>query len=950
MDSPVGLPDESTIRLPQRSELGTYDGAEPAMQWLSQVRWAFRALNGNAPCPNAVITAIYIGLKGKAATYISGSRAMTAIMERAQEGQATVVDQKTLEQALKTRFPAQRLYREKPVMETLTLFQREGEALEDYQDRARQALSDVDCTETVDPDADPKYANLQRAYLSNFLMAFVDGLKDPDLRCETLERVSNDDDTFAGVCRAMMRAKTALEARKKQADHTLEKLTLTALRDYTRQSGITIEQLLNQRGLDPALAKRGEKLAEQAHVTEAASISTQRVQFSGRTLPMDMYSQNTRNREEGPTQGSTTQATAMGTGGGTQGQNPGLGWNGTGQQAYAPGPFTQQQPGQATRGGRGYGHRGGFGTTWSPRNTASSPGPGAMERTPSRNPYVNGTMTLPSNQPVCFSCGNPGHISTHCDSQVKLTSWERDILRAKHNANNPTRSDNTGQRSQMVQPPAVAAHMASFEPEEAQLYNADIASRRASFAPGTDSLDEGDIARVFEVPTPSGGSDIQSGFESRMLSIMPIEPTKGREKSKKVTIEEPDEEADQADDETELMGGLAGLGIRDENHFQELLEGAMAFLALANGMEPSVVERPAAKKRNREGLSVASMLNDPTDSETYPRRHKSQTVRAETPAIRTREAGKMEAKHDKTREAQVLAPVKAREGLGSFDWKALAHKIVVPLTLADLWQVSPECARIFKQLSTRQRTLKKKKGRGKTKFPVEALSNKLLGERAVHNTSILRRTGNMAKTFRLTVTITKGRLGSAGSVSIVVPSEGCQADQGSEANLVTRQFITEHGIEALELAEIGFQGLVMMTADDARIPVTHFVILNVNCQGIQREVWAIVKPDGATGTDGTLLLGLPWLYSVGAIFDILQQTLRIGVKSLGEKRVSIQGPVLAFTRRQKLLLAPDAPGILKEYIGFSRVGENLESTSDSESLEDDASQDSPEIEDSDSGN
>ena len=51
-------------------------------------------------------------------------------------------------------------------------------------------------------------------------MAFINGLADPDLRCEILERITGDDVTFASITKAISRAKVTLEARK-VADETL---------------------------------------------------------------------------------------------------------------------------------------------------------------------------------------------------------------------------------------------------------------------------------------------------------------------------------------------------------------------------------------------------------------------------------------------------------------------------------------------------------------------------------------------------------------------------------------------------------------------------------------------------------------------------------------------------------------------------------------------------------
>lgn len=96
-------------------------------------------------------------------------------------------------------------------------------------------------------------------------------------------------------------------------------------------------------------------------------------------------------------------------------------------------------------------------------------------------------------------------------------------------------------------------------------------------------------------------------------------------------------------------------------------------------------------------------------------------------------------------------------------------------------------------------------------------------------------------------------------------------------------------------------------------------MFDVACMGIRRTVWAIVKP-GSSADDSrdsaTVLLGLPWLFDVYAQIDVRGQTLRIGDETRGEERQTIRGPELAFAYNQRLLLAPDAPDILRQYVGL----------------------------------
>lgn len=51
-----------------------------------------------------------------------------------------------------------------------------------------------------------------------------------------------------------------------------------------------------------------------------------------------------------------------------------------------------------------------------------------------------------------------------------------------------------------------------------------------------------------------------------------------------------------------------------------------------------------------------------------------------------------------------------------------------------------------------------------------------------------------------------------------------------------------------------------------------------------------------------MLLGLPWLWDVMALFDICANALMIGDHTAGEKKVILQGPCLQLNVHHKLVL------------------------------------------------
>ena len=119
-------------------------------------------------------------------------------------------------------------------------------------------------------------------------------------------------------------------------------------------------------------------------------------------------------------------------------------------------------------------------------------------------------------------------------------------------------------------------------------------------------------------------------------------------------------------------------------------------------------------------------------------------------------------------------------------------------------------------------------------------------------------------------------------------SDQTQADQGSEVNLMSRELAHDKGMRTFRLSDVGFGGLKILTSDGNKVPVDDFVALKVTCQGIVREVWAIIRPAQDHRPEGCdLFLGLPWLWEVDAVFNIRSSTLEIGDQERGETRSSL---------------------------------------------------------------
>lgn len=109
----------------------------------------------------------------------------------------------------------------------------------------------------------------------------------------------------------------------------------------------------------------------------------------------------------------------------------------------------------------------------------------------------------------------------------------------------------------------------------------------------------------------------------------------------------------------------------------------------------------------RQGaIPITTLINSSSEGD---RRHKSPTA-ATKPVEKGKKAEKQPA---------IPAEIWARDGEGPYDWLSLAKRLMVPLNLVDLWQISPECAKQFRHLSSRKRAASaKSKGKKRAKASI----------------------------------------------------------------------------------------------------------------------------------------------------------------------------------------------------------------------------------------
>lgn len=174
-----------------------------------------------------------------------------------------------------------------------------------------------------------------------------------------------------------------------------------------------------------------------------------------------------------------------------------------------------------------------------------------------------------------------------------------------------------------------------------------------------------------------------------------------------------------------------------------------------------------------------------------------------------------------------------------------------------------------------------------------------------------------------------------------------QADQGSDMNVLSTGLVRMLGLPKYLLSDIGFKGLSMRTADHRDTVLQHWVWLHIGVEGIWRNIRCFVAPEVVAVTESgraeylSLILGIPWLYSVDASISIRQSTIFIGDRTIGEEVRGVVGPEMVFCKDHNLLMYPKAamatPKGLPESLPKATVIELDSSDSSSSDSEDDLS-------------
>ena len=135
-----------------------------------------------------------------------------------------------------------------------------------------------------------------------------------------------------------------------------------------------------------------------------------------------------------------------------------------------------------------------------------------------------------------------------------------------------------------------------------------------------------------------------------------------------------------------------------------------------------------------------------------------------------------------------------------------------------------------------------------------------------------------------------------------------QANQGSDMSVISTAMTKQLGLVINPLSDIGFAGLTMRTADHRETLLHSWVYLDIEVADISRTIRCFVAPKQSSPSFQeerlSLLLGIPWLYSVNAKIAIRGSRIAIGDPATGEAVRDIVRPLLVFCKDHNLIMYP----------------------------------------------
>ena len=92
---------------------------------------------------------------------------------------------------------------------------------------------------------------------------------------------------------------------------------------------------------------------------------------------------------------------------------------------------------------------------------------------------------------------------------------------------------------------------------------------------------------------------------------------------------------------------------------------------------------------------------------------------------------------------------------------------------------------------------------------------------------------------------------------IVLKRSIIQADQGSDINVISLGLVNHLQLPKRSLAELGFWGLAMKTADQRETVLHHYAMITLGVKGVWQTIQCFVAPELPGSEHKSLILGIP---------------------------------------------------------------------------------------------
>ena len=890
---------------------GTFSGTSiPASRWLIKFNHemkGYRDQEGVIP-PDTYLESLNMLLTDDAAEWAESHPDAIRLLAEPNPTAATVESFKTL---FCERFPTKTV-EVTPLsfdVELAELHQRTDESLSAYYKRVTGLMSRIGAKDRPPstPSATP-FTALESAMLDTILRAFIRGLNDQSIRQEATRGMASADRSLRNVY---------------------------SLAEEARRTNLEVQKLREEDAKSNEL-RFYKSLVERNYPEQ--QVASLRASFQQKDQPQRQWSfhQEPSQRPPGPAFPPPSQPE----------DRPRPIYH-SGPHAQAPPSVLAPNPSKGNVGRGGYSNVG-PGNRF--RNQPFQPTPKNLpNRSESNNPWINGSKVYAYDKDgrLCIRCGHLGHISKECQDDV-LPAWEQSYLKELvfgSSAQVNFASASFGEFDGNVHP--YGSRCSSTPPQFTPQASSSATSQMsgALLSPQSNSILYG-VAGLSLTPADSHAVDTNLGESS------------GPNKRARVEDENipPIQEAN---------------SVPRPQPYRQPAQQQPQVPPQANVNQPPFQAMPAPAQQSFPQPMPASQMPQPS---------------VQIPAVDDRPKRKGQKRVGKKIEPQPLVGM-FNDLIGKYDSPVSIRSVLqdnkVDMSWMDLLAWSPSVCRELKRLCTRvpKKRIPKPKpdqsyqipfAQSNPNFqqqqfaqpfqpapqqmpyqpqvpqvPFQQYSQPFAGTSSSitydteRHTRFLSALVHLDKAFRILTEVLK-----ADGSTCTLERKYTQADQGSDMNVISAGLVRFLGLTLLALADVGFKGLSMRTADHREAVLQHYVVLRLSVEGIVRDIKCFVAPElpHTTASGQTeylsLILGLPWLYSVDARISIRQSTIMIGDATIGEKVRSVVGPELVFCKDHNLLMYPKSalavPG---------RIVEEIEDASDSESSSSEEEDDLSDIED-----